>query len=96
MTSSLPIFISFVYGSPNQQVRKDLWKDLRSSIPSGKISWLVIGDFNAILLTSEKSIGLTQGRKCPFLGDFVDSANLHNLGFSRPLSLGMEALYLRD
>lgn len=78
------VFISFVYGSPNRQVCKELWRDLMSSIPSRQVPWLAIGDFNVILSASKKIGGRTQGRRCFAFGDFVDSADLYDIGFSGP------------
>ncbi|MBA0585583.1 hypothetical protein Gorai_016353 [Gossypium raimondii] len=54
---SVSIFIAFVYGSPDRQKRKLLWRDLLLSIPSGFYHWMAIGDFNAILLSSDKKGG---------------------------------------
>ncbi|KAH1096692.1 hypothetical protein J1N35_013613 [Gossypium stocksii] len=49
-----------------------------------KIPWMAIGDFNAILASFEKLGGLNKGRRCLHFGDFVDSVELHDLGFRRP------------
>ncbi|KAG8479287.1 hypothetical protein CXB51_029072 [Gossypium anomalum] len=54
-----------------------VWK--KPSIP-----WMAIRDFNAVLAPSEKSRSLTKGRHCPHFGDFVDSAELHDLRFKGP------------
>ncbi|KAH1130005.1 hypothetical protein J1N35_001383, partial [Gossypium stocksii] len=67
-----PILIAFVYGSPNKQMRQVLWNDLRSSIQYGQTPWMAIGDFNAILSSTEKSGGLSKGRICPYFSDFED------------------------
>lgn len=84
-----------MYGSPNQQIRKDLWKDLRPSILLGHIPWLAIGDFNAILSISRKVRGMSQGRKCTSFGDFVDLVDHHDLSLSEPPSLGLKVLCLK-
>ncbi|MBA0643948.1 hypothetical protein Goklo_028190, partial [Gossypium klotzschianum] len=39
------------------------------------------GDFNAILSVEEKKYGHTVGHRCHFFGEFVDMAQLHDLGF---------------
>ncbi|XP_040967093.1 uncharacterized protein [Gossypium hirsutum] len=62
----------------------DLWDILKSSIPLGNVPWVAIGDFNVILLPSEKLGGMSTGRHCPLFGDFVDKAKLHDLGFRGP------------
>ncbi|KAA3479433.1 Retrovirus-related Pol polyprotein LINE-1 [Gossypium australe] len=45
---------------------------------------MVIGDFNVILSSNEKIGGLLAGKRCPHFGNFVDLANLHDLGFRGP------------
>ncbi|MBA0752034.1 hypothetical protein Gogos_000914 [Gossypium gossypioides] len=68
----------------NRQVRQFLWNDLRSRNLLGQIPWIAIGYFNTILSSSEKSWGLYRGRRCPYFSDFVDSTELHDLGFRGP------------
>ncbi|KAA3461751.1 calmodulin-binding transcription activator 3-like isoform X1 [Gossypium australe] len=84
VSSLIPVLISFVYGSPNLQQCKDLWKDLGLSISLGQIPWIVIGNFNAILSPTEKRGDLSNGRRCPHFDDFVDMAELKDLGFRGP------------
>ncbi|KAG8478613.1 hypothetical protein CXB51_028415 [Gossypium anomalum] len=85
VSSSMSVFISFIYGSPNKQKRKDLWKKLNLSIPLGSYPWVAIGDFNAILSSFENSGGRSNGRRCPNFGDFVEQAELHDLSYKGPL-----------
>ncbi|KAK5845345.1 hypothetical protein PVK06_001517 [Gossypium arboreum] len=73
-----------MYGSPNRQKRQLLWDNLRNTVFLGQFPWMAIGDFNAILASSEKTGSLTEGIRCPHFGDFVESANLHDLGFKEP------------
>ncbi|KAH1032169.1 hypothetical protein J1N35_044343 [Gossypium stocksii] len=84
MSSSNSVYISFVYGSPNKQKRIGLWDMLIRSIPSRNYLWVVIVDFNAILSSSKKSGGITKGRRCPYFGEFMDKADLHDLGYRGP------------
>ncbi|KAK5802899.1 hypothetical protein PVK06_030528 [Gossypium arboreum] len=81
MSSPHPVFISFVYASLNRQKCTVLWDDLRSSNPPIHSPWIVIGDFNAILSSSEMFSGRTKGRRCLQFGNFVEEAELHDLGF---------------
>ncbi|KAH1108946.1 hypothetical protein J1N35_012714 [Gossypium stocksii] len=69
---------------PNRQTRKHLWKDLSLTIPSRSIPWMAIGDFNAILSSSEKKGGQVYGKRSSFFGEFVDMAKLQDLGFKGP------------
>ncbi|KAK5810944.1 hypothetical protein PVK06_026261 [Gossypium arboreum] len=55
---------------------------------------MAIGDFNTIPSPNEKTCGLSDGRRCPYFGDFVDLANLHDLGFRDLLLLGTGVLAL--
>ncbi|KAA3452515.1 GroES-like zinc-binding alcohol dehydrogenase family protein [Gossypium australe] len=78
------VFISFVYQSCNRQKHKDLWRDLSLLISLGQVPWMAIDNFNAILSPNEKSGGLSNGKRSPLFGDFVDMAELHYLGFRGP------------
>ncbi|MFQ6648100.1 hypothetical protein Gotur_021108 [Gossypium turneri] len=80
-----PTFVAFVYGTPNKLKRKILWNDLSRSIPLGYDPWMAIGDFNAILSSDDKKGGHVKGRRCQFFGEFMDKAQLHDLGFQGPL-----------
>ncbi|KAK5785130.1 hypothetical protein PVK06_039682 [Gossypium arboreum] len=64
-------------------MRQLLWNDLKNKNLVGQIPWMVIGDFNVILASIEKTGGLTKGRRCPHFGDFVDFVELHDLRFRR-------------
>ncbi|KAH1096848.1 hypothetical protein J1N35_013769 [Gossypium stocksii] len=50
----------------------------------GQIHWMAINNFNVILASAEKFGSLSKGRRCPHFGDFVDSAELYDLGFKGP------------
>ncbi|KAL1151813.1 hypothetical protein V6Z11_A09G067300 [Gossypium hirsutum] len=70
LSTSHPVFIAFVYGSPNRQRCQLLWSELKNSIPRGQSLWI--------------SIGLLRGRRCPHFGDFITFVELHDLGFRGP------------
>ncbi|KAH1039541.1 hypothetical protein J1N35_041284 [Gossypium stocksii] len=78
---SHPIFVAFVYGSPDKLKRKFLWKDLSHTVPRGFVLWMAIGDFNDILSLEDKKGGHVKGRRCKFFGEFMDNAFSHDLGF---------------
>ncbi|KAG8502883.1 hypothetical protein CXB51_000604 [Gossypium anomalum] len=63
---------------------QNLWSELKNSIPLDQSPWTAIGDFNAILSSSKKFEGLTRGKRCLNFSDFVDSAELYDLGFTGP------------
>ncbi|KAK7243833.1 hypothetical protein RIF29_38645 [Crotalaria pallida] len=45
---------TFVYGANDQELRKELWDDLRGIHVSVNTPWLILGDFNCCLDPSEK------------------------------------------
>ncbi|KAK5785078.1 hypothetical protein PVK06_039623 [Gossypium arboreum] len=51
--------------------------------PVDSIGWVSggKGDFNAILSPSEKKGGCSNDRRFPFFGDFIESAELNDVGF---------------
>ncbi|MBA0730766.1 hypothetical protein Golax_022675 [Gossypium laxum] len=59
-----PIFVAFVYWSPDKMKMKILWNDLSSSIPLGDAYWMAIGDFNAIFSLAERKCGHIEGNIC--------------------------------
>ncbi|KAG8472191.1 hypothetical protein CXB51_036355 [Gossypium anomalum] len=79
-----PVFVAFVYGSPDKQKRKILWNDLSHIVHREYVPWMAIGDFNAILSSEDKKNGHVKGRRCQSFGDFTDNALLHDLGFQGP------------
>ena len=62
--------ISFIYANVLVSARKRLWDSLSSIAPSDK-SWLLIGDFNAILGAHERS-----GGRLPNSSSCADFANM--------------------
>lgn len=79
-----PVLVTFVYGSPNGQKRKQLWEALKYTVPGDGSPWLAIGDFNAILASCEKRGGRAIRKRCVLFNEFMDSMGLHDLGFSGP------------
>ena len=79
-----PWILSCVYGPSNRSDRRAFWDSFASIGESFEASWLCIGDFNSILVQSEK-----QGRRpvagashCPFKR-FIDHFGMVDLGFAR-------------
>ncbi|KAH1048009.1 hypothetical protein J1N35_038793 [Gossypium stocksii] len=54
-------FAFVVYGSPDRTKRKALWTDLMEVLPPNPSSWLILGDFNAILSTKDKKSDRSMG-----------------------------------
>ncbi|KAH1055899.1 hypothetical protein J1N35_033964 [Gossypium stocksii] len=50
----------------------------------GHYPWMAIGDFNNILSSEDKKGCHVKGHMCQFFGDFMDKAQLHDLGFQGP------------
>lgn len=78
------LYVSFVYGSPDRNKRKSLWTTLKNAIPLDSSPCLFMGDFNVILSADEKKSSFGTGKRCKYFGDFVDSCQLHDLGFTGP------------
>ncbi|XP_016742979.1 uncharacterized protein [Gossypium hirsutum] len=79
-----PILVTFVYGSPNGQKRKQLWEVPKHIVLVDGSPWLAIGDFNAILALCEKRGGRVIGKICGLFSEFMDSMGLQDLGFNGP------------
>lgn len=45
-------FLTAIYGSPNKTSRRALWKGLTDIGDHMQEKWLIVGDFNALLLNS--------------------------------------------
>ncbi|CAI9114900.1 OLC1v1015718C1 [Oldenlandia corymbosa var. corymbosa] len=60
-------FMTFVYASPNVQRRRSLWHELESLAASVHGPWLLGGDFNSLLRSSEKQGG-SQRVQCVNVG----------------------------
>ncbi|MBA0776878.1 hypothetical protein Gotri_011819 [Gossypium trilobum] len=75
------IYVVFIYGSPNIRKRRGLWDALKVTIPCSSFPWIVVRDFNAILTSNEKRGGRVNGKRCSFFWNFMESSDLHDLGF---------------
>ncbi|KAG8499648.1 hypothetical protein CXB51_006070 [Gossypium anomalum] len=78
------ILIFFVYGSPDKSKQKLLWEGLQSITPYNFTLWLIMGDFNAILAPTDKKSLSSIAKHCNFFGNFVESYELQDLGYSGP------------
>lgn len=73
-------FIGF-YGNPITNKRKDSWDLLEKLSGSSNLPWIIGGDFNEILLASEKLGGVDKSQaQMNLFREVVDSCNLHELG----------------
>ena len=77
--------LSVVYNSQHIYTQHALWKSL-SSIALLDLPWLIIGDFNAILLVSEHRGGNSSSynAKWKLFNEFVSNNFLLDLGFLGP------------
>ncbi|KAL4274094.1 hypothetical protein GQ457_13G009530 [Hibiscus cannabinus] len=75
---------------PNKQCRHGLWDQLVALHPIDSSPWVLGGDFNAILLSSDR-LGVERSNSvCSEFGDFIQQSNLSDLGFQGSSSLGRE------
>ncbi|MFQ6654511.1 hypothetical protein Gotur_025463, partial [Gossypium turneri] len=70
--------------SSDMRKRKFLWEGLNSVLPSSDVPWLVIGDFNAIIYSIKKKGGHREGKRYLGFDNFVEFAQLHDLGSRGP------------
>ncbi|CAN1177346.1 hypothetical protein LINPERHAP2_LOCUS33056 [Linum perenne] len=76
---------TFVYASPAIQGRRPLWEDLRNLSVSVRKPWVIMGDFNAMIDSSEKQGGgaFNHSSAAEFR-DCIRDCNLFDTGFSGP------------
>ncbi|XP_039068258.1 uncharacterized protein LOC120214431 [Hibiscus syriacus] len=90
------IYITFVYASPNANIRKSIRDKLRMLNPGDSVPWLVGGDFNAILRTEDRSGGVVSrmGINQDFNNFVIDQA-LVDIRFDGPWFIWVRS-YLRQ
>ncbi|KAL4386017.1 hypothetical protein GQ457_09G012630 [Hibiscus cannabinus] len=83
--SGRKFLLTFVYASPDSRRRNLLWEELKALQPVGDIAWVLGGDFNAILSSSERVGGPCRrsGVSCQF-GYFIQNSLLNDFGFQGP------------
>ncbi|CAN1148757.1 Transposon TX1 uncharacterized 149 kDa protein [Linum perenne] len=76
---------TFIYASPSIQGRRTLWNDLRQLVGSVQNAWVLLGDFNAMVDSSEKRGGASfmQGQAAEFRS-WIGNCNLIDMGFVGP------------
>ncbi|XXG49475.1 hypothetical protein AAC387_Pa02g3652 [Persea americana] len=79
--SSSAGIVTGVYGSTDYRIRRDLWDYLTTSSQTS-LPWCVIGDFNSILLASEKlSLRPSSSPSVTDFNNMVLSTGLKDLGY---------------
>lgn len=80
---ALQFFFTAVYGSPQPQLRRSLWPDLTVAAPDLASPWLLSGDFNAILSSTERSGGSSRTSSgCRLFQSFIHHQGLLDMGYS--------------
>jgi hypothetical protein len=81
---TFPWILSCVYGPSNRCDRRAFWDSFAVIGESFEAFWLCIGDFNSILVQSEKQGGrpVAGSSHCPFKS-FIDHFGMIDLGFAR-------------
>lgn len=73
---------SFIYGSLNEDVRKQQWDSMNRITHHYKLPWAVIGDLNFIINQNEKEGGnVVSQSQLDKNREILDNANLHSLSF---------------
>lgn len=70
MVEQQRILVAGVYASTNVAIRKELLRDLQDIVLNSSGSWLIVGDFNAILGTHEQ-----RGGRVPSVASCQDFRN---------------------
>ncbi|KAI9080858.1 hypothetical protein K1719_037167 [Acacia pycnantha] len=80
-----PFLLTAVYVVPYESLKFSLWQDLQRLADHISIPWVVMGDFNDILMSDERVGGadINLGRLRKFQ-DRVQGCQLNDLGFSGP------------
>lgn len=80
--TSTRFLFTAVYGSPQAQLRKFLWQDLTALDPGITTPWLLSGDFNAIISSSERRGGSARILGgCNLFSSFINDLGLIDMGF---------------
>ncbi|XP_061348098.1 uncharacterized protein LOC133293538 [Gastrolobium bilobum] len=75
-----------IYASPSQNVRNNLWEDLRKLSETMNRLWLLGGDFNEIAYTHEKIGGVPANlTKCANFSSVLEDYQVTDLGCDGPL-----------
>ncbi|GMI99700.1 hypothetical protein HRI_003639300 [Hibiscus trionum] len=77
-------FLTLVYASPTASKRKTLWPHLHRLAQMVHCPWLLMGDFNATLDTSERKGGTGSTQASHLFQDFIFNCGLRDIGFQGP------------
>ncbi|KAE8711854.1 Detected protein of confused Function [Hibiscus syriacus] len=75
---------TIVYGSPNATKRYALWHHLRFIATSINSPWIILGDFNATLSSSDRMGCAISSRPKNDFQDFVFYSGIRDMGFQGP------------
>ncbi|XP_058201666.1 uncharacterized protein LOC131316348 [Rhododendron vialii] len=83
--TSTPWILSAIYARPNYAVRREQWDNLTQFADSHNSPWIMAGDFNEVLSSSDKFGGrpISNSRSSAFC-NCIDCCGMHDLGFSGP------------
>ena len=77
--------LSAIYASPRLEERKLLWNNLAIIAPLHDLPWLMLGDFNELLASSDKLGGNPLNpRRVQLFKECLDSCGMVDLGFHGP------------
>ncbi|KAK5818633.1 hypothetical protein PVK06_023576 [Gossypium arboreum] len=74
-------YLAVIFKEYSEYNSKATVENLHITIPVDGSPWMAIGDFNAILSSTEKRRERTLLKMCPLFGGFMESAQLQDLGF---------------
>lgn len=77
LANGLSILCSTVYASNEEMMRIDLWNYIVEQLKSFNLRWIVVGDFNSILLTYDRiNNGIYNSIGDQHFMDCISSSNL--------------------
>ncbi|KAK8604947.1 hypothetical protein V6N13_082410 [Hibiscus sabdariffa] len=75
---------TIVYASSNATKRKALWSNIRRLASSIYAPWILFGDFNATLCSTDRMGGSSYMKPSRLFNDLVHDIGLRDMGFSGP------------
>ncbi|GLT46390.1 hypothetical protein SLA2020_201450 [Shorea laevis] len=85
LPSSSPWIFTAIYASPKFRNRRILWDNLQTVAANHDLPWLIVGDFNKKLTSSDKRGGNPISlHRATMFKECLDTCSMIDLGFSGP------------
>ncbi|KAI9094269.1 hypothetical protein K1719_026851 [Acacia pycnantha] len=85
LNGELPFYLTAVYAIPIPSFKQMLWSDLKNLAGSMVSPWVVLGDFNDIISSNDRTGGAgVNFSRIQLFNDRILSCNLSDMGFCGP------------